>query len=132
LTISQLAVRADLSPHTIRYYEREGILPSVARSGGRRTYSETEAQLVMCIAALRRAGMSLAMLKQFAKDFGRISKCLTKGKLDEVPPSVAQRWHDMVDAHCRRLAADLAELQTLLAFAENLRGQLKAAHTTNV
>jgi hypothetical protein len=94
-------------------------------------YSETECQLVLCIAALRRAGMSLALLKQFSKDFARISKCVTKGKLDDVPPALAQRWHDMVDDHCQRLKSDLAELQTLLAFAESLRAQLKAARTTS-
>jgi DNA-binding transcriptional MerR regulator len=67
LSIGQVAERTGLSVHTLRYYEREGILADPIRrgSGGRRLYTEDDVDwLAVCI-ILRGSGMPLHVLRQY-------------------------------------------------------------------
>lgn len=67
LSIGQVAERTGLSVHTLRFYEREGILADPIRrgSGGRRLYSEDDVDwLAVCI-ILRGSGMPLPVLRQY-------------------------------------------------------------------
>jgi len=67
LGISDVAVASGLSPDTLRWYEREGLLPRVDRgSDGRRRYSEREAALVMMLAKLRDTGMPTEDMRAFS------------------------------------------------------------------
>ena len=61
LTIGDMAARCDLSEHTLRYYERVGLIQPVPRdrSSGHRRYSAETAAVVETLACLRRSGMSL-------------------------------------------------------------------------
>ena len=53
LSIGQLAAQSGLSPDTLRYYERLGLLPRVSRNaGGQRRYSEDD---VARLAFIKRA-----------------------------------------------------------------------------
>ncbi|MFD8558370.1 MerR family transcriptional regulator [Streptosporangium canum] len=59
LSIGQVAERTGLSVHTLRFYEREGILANpVSRGpGGRRFYSESDVEwLRLCIILGPRSG----------------------------------------------------------------------------
>lgn len=64
-TISQLAQRYGLQPHTLRYYEKEGILsPSRAPSGVRR-YSEEDAAQLETALCLKSTGMALKDIRRY-------------------------------------------------------------------
>lgn len=52
LKIGELAARLDVPTETIRYYEREGLLPEPKRTGG--NYRMYDASLVERLAQLRR------------------------------------------------------------------------------
>lgn len=64
--ISELSRLTGLSSDTLRWYEREGILPRVGRtSTGRRSYSPREQGMVKLLTSLRETGMPTAKMKDF-------------------------------------------------------------------
>lgn len=64
-TISQIAERYELEPHTLRFYEKEGILtPARTESGIRRYTDENVAQLEMAL-CLKSTGMPLKDIKRY-------------------------------------------------------------------
>ena len=66
LTIGQLAEQAGVTPETIRYYEREGVLPSPARSGAGsyRRYRGADAERLRFIRRARELGFSLDEVRE--------------------------------------------------------------------
>lgn len=66
-TIGQIAEKTNLSIHTLRYYEKEGILPFVKRNGsGLRIYEDEHIDWLKFLCCLRETGMSISQLKDFA------------------------------------------------------------------
>ena len=66
LGIAEMAELTGLSADTLRWYEREGILPAVSRStSGHRSYTAQERELVLLLTSLRDTGMTTAMMKSF-------------------------------------------------------------------
>lgn len=65
-TVTEMARESGLTPHTLRYYEKEFLLLDVPRdSGGRRLYGENHLGAVRFITALRATGMSIGSIKQY-------------------------------------------------------------------
>ena len=65
-TIDEAAARTGLSKHTLRYYEREGLLPPVAKaSSGHRRYTENDLGWILLITRLRATGMPIREAKEF-------------------------------------------------------------------
>ena len=59
LTITAIAHRARVSPSTLRYYEKIGILPPARRVGGRRRYDLSTLKQLEFITYTKQAGFSL-------------------------------------------------------------------------
>lgn len=65
-TIGQAAQRCGLTPHTLRYYDKEGLLPYVERSpSGKRLFKESDFEWLNTINCLKNTGMSLKAIKDF-------------------------------------------------------------------
>jgi Predicted transcriptional regulators len=65
-TIKEVSEDTGISSYTLRYYEREGILPYVKRdSSGNRLYDEESMDWLNFILALRSTGMPLAEIKHY-------------------------------------------------------------------
>ena len=65
-TIEQAAERMGLTKHTLRYYEREGLLPPVAKGvNGHRRYSEEDLGWLKFLQLLRATGMPIREMKDF-------------------------------------------------------------------
>ncbi|MDR1540903.1 MAG: MerR family transcriptional regulator [Clostridiales bacterium] len=65
-TIKQVSEKTNLSAHVLRYYEKEGLLSRVSRSGsGFRHYSEDDLEWLSLICCLKNTGMSLKQIKDF-------------------------------------------------------------------
>lgn len=65
---AEAAERSGLSIDTLRYYEREGILPAVARtSGGQRAYTADDLARLDFLRCLRDTGMPIAKLRRYAE-----------------------------------------------------------------
>lgn len=66
LTIGEAADRIGVATSTLRYYEREGLLPMVERtSGGARRFKEEDFSWLSIISCLRATGMSIHDIRGF-------------------------------------------------------------------
>jgi DNA-binding transcriptional MerR regulator len=67
LTISEVAERTGLTRHTLRYYERDGLMLGVGRAGsGHRRYSERDLGWIELITKLRATGMPIREVRRYA------------------------------------------------------------------
>lgn len=67
-TISQFAKMTGLSVYTIRYYDKEGLLPSVRRDEhGARVFTEEDLSWTELITCLKDTGMSLRSIRTFVR-----------------------------------------------------------------
>jgi DNA-binding transcriptional MerR regulator len=68
LTIAEVAERTGLTRHTLRYYEREGLMLTVDRVGsGHRRYSEHDLGWIELITKLRATGMPIREVRRYAE-----------------------------------------------------------------
>ena len=66
--IRELSERTALSMDTLRWYEREGLLPLVDRTAtGQRRYGPAAVRFVLLVQALRRTGMPVAEVREFVQ-----------------------------------------------------------------
>lgn len=65
-TMKKTAELTGLSEHTLRYYDKEGLLPGLARDGvGRRVFSDEDLRSIRTIQALREMGVPIARIRDF-------------------------------------------------------------------
>lgn len=68
LTVGQAAAQVGLSPHTLRWYEREGLVAPVGRdAAGRRRYTEADIGWLVLLTKLRRTGMPVRDMRRYAE-----------------------------------------------------------------
>jgi DNA-binding transcriptional MerR regulator len=69
LSISDAALATGLSPHTLRYYERAGLmLDRVERApSSHRRYTEAEIRWVTLLTKLRSTGMPIRRIREYAE-----------------------------------------------------------------
>jgi DNA-binding transcriptional MerR regulator len=65
MTIAEVAERTGVSAHTLRYYERIGLLDVARDAAGHRLYSADDYARVVFINRLRMAGMSIRELYRY-------------------------------------------------------------------
>lgn len=64
-SISEVSKKFNLSIHTLRYYEKEGILNIKRSESGIRKYEQSDIESLKIIECLKHSGMSLKDIKQF-------------------------------------------------------------------
>ena len=65
-SIQEVSQRTGLSAHTLRYYEKEGLIASVERSpGGFRQYTDEDLESLGLVCCLKNTGMSLEEITRF-------------------------------------------------------------------
>ena len=65
-TVGQMAKMLGLAGSTLRYYDKEGLLPFVERSsGGIRMFREKDYEWLQIIECLKKAGMSIKDIKKY-------------------------------------------------------------------
>ena len=68
LTIQQVAAETSLTEHTLRYYERIGLIHPIGRAGnGHRRYSSNDIGWIDFLNKLRAAGMSIQQMQRYAE-----------------------------------------------------------------
>jgi MerR family Zn(II)-responsive transcriptional regulator of zntA len=104
--IGGLAADAGVTADTLRYYEREGLLPPALRTvGGFRVYPPDTVQRVQFIREARAVGMSLADIRTLVQPDD--CRCVA------VRDRIAGQWSE-VDERLRALAAFRQTLQQAL------------------
>jgi DNA-binding transcriptional MerR regulator len=67
-SIANVASLTNLTPYTLRYYERIGLVSSVNRDqGGKRSYDENDLGWIRFLQMLRSTGMPLKQIAQFVE-----------------------------------------------------------------
>lgn len=70
MTIAEVSRKYELSPDTLRYYERIGLIPAVNRSkGGIRDYTEEDCRWVEFAKCMRGAGIQVEALIEYVQLF---------------------------------------------------------------
>ncbi len=101
IKIGELAVAAECQVETIRYYEREGLLPAPNRSAGNyRLYGDGHLERLTFIRHCRSLDMSLAEVRRLLH-------------FKDAPDENCGEVNSLLDTHIRRISHRMAELRTL-------------------
>lgn len=67
-TVGETARLLNVAPSTLRFYDKEGLLPFIERSGGGiRLFKEEDLEFIRIINCLKKTGMSLKDIREFIK-----------------------------------------------------------------
>jgi DNA-binding transcriptional MerR regulator len=119
LSIAEAARRTGVSAHTLRYYERAGlVVTTVERTdGGWRRYQEQDLVWIAVCTKLRATGMPIKTIRRYAQ-------------LVAAGPGNEQERLALMEAHRADVTAKLAELQENLELIDHkidvYRGRLAA------
>ncbi len=65
-SIKQVSEKINIPAYTLRYYEKEGLLPSIGRSrGGIRRFTEEDLDWLGLICCLKSTGMPIKRIREF-------------------------------------------------------------------
>jgi len=64
-TIGQVSEMFNLPISTLRYYDKEGLFPSMQRQSGIRQFGETEVEAIRVIECLKASGLVIKDIKKF-------------------------------------------------------------------
>lgn len=98
MKIGELAARSGLSAHTIRYYEKIGLLPAPSRDGGgRRDYGDDILAWIGFLGRLKTTGMPLAQMRLYAqlRSQGPATEAARKALLERHRDDVRTRLADL-------------------------------------
>lgn len=99
LSITEVAAHTGLSAHTLRYYERAGLIAPVARApGGQRRYAAADLEWIGFLLRLRETRMSIGQMQVFARLRG------------EGTASTAER-RQMLETHLQEVEASIKAMQ---------------------
>ncbi len=106
LTVREASAFTGLSAHTLRYYERIGLLLPVSRNaGGHRRYAQTDLEHLRFLHCLRDTGMSIQRMQQYAA-------LLPQGRA-----SLEARL-ELLETHKQDVRAHIQELEDKLAIID--------------
>lgn len=125
LSIAEAAERTGVSVHTLRYYERAGLVvtPVDRTSGGRRRYDSFDLKWIDVCTRLRATGMPI-------KEIRRYAELVAAGDGNE------KDRLELMEAHRTEVIAKLAELQRCLSLIDHkidtYRARLDAGEATGL
>lgn len=75
MTIAEVSKKYNITPDTIRYYEKIGLIPHVPRNkSGIRDFDENSCNWIEFIKCMRSAGLSIEVLTQYISLFNQGNK----------------------------------------------------------
>ena len=66
-TISDAAEKTGLPPSTIRYYDKEGLLPNIKRKNGIRVFEDMDLRLMGLLTCLKNTGMPIKRIRDYVE-----------------------------------------------------------------
>lgn len=108
-TVGEMAKMLGVPASTLRYYDKEGLLPFVERSaGGIRMFRESDLEWLRVIGCMKKAGMSLRDIRQYMELViqgddtidARLEMLRRQRKTLETQMAELQHTMDMVDYKC--------------------------------
>lgn len=105
-TVGEMAKKLNVAPSTLRYYDKEGLLPFVERSGGGiRMFKDEDFEYLSIIECLKKAGMAIKDIKSF------IDWCI------EGDSTIEQRL-TLIDKQRESVLAQIEQMQETLNMLE--------------
>ena len=105
-TPAKAAEKIGISAHTLRFYNKEGLLPNVGRDEhGNRRFTDNDLQWLSLLQCLKNTGMSL-------KDIKRFAECTTIGD-DTIDERLA-----LFESQTENVKCQIAELKLYLNLLE--------------
>ena len=102
MTIAEVSEKYHISADTLRYYEKEGLIPYISRTeGGVRNYTQEDCARIGFVKCMRSAGLSIEVLKQYFELFAKGKRTLKTRR-------------DLLATEREKLRARMAELQDTL------------------
>lgn len=103
-SISDAARVSGVTPSTLRYYEKEGLLPNIGRlSGGSRVFTEEDLSWIRVIEYLKKAGLAI-------KEIRRYTELVQEGNAS------LETRRDLLYDRKRAVEEELARIQATLDF----------------
>ena len=98
-SIQDVSKKTGLTAHTLRYYEKEGLIPGVERSqGGFRQYTDEDLERLGLICCLKNTGMSIQEIARFVQ-------------LTQEGEYTLEERVELLRAHREQVLARMAEMQ---------------------
>lgn len=121
LTIDEVAQRTGLTAHTLRYYERIGLIAPVPRApGGQRRYAAADLDWIEFLLRLRETRMPVGQMLVFAR-------------LRAAGEATTGQRRALLEAHLAQVKASLLAMQRAAAVLDTkitfYRAAEQAAHT---
>jgi DNA-binding transcriptional MerR regulator len=106
LSIAEVAERTGVTAHTLRYYERIGLVDVPRDDGGRRRYTDAELNRVVFITRLRLTAMPIRHVQAYFR------------LVDDGPGNEPQRLA-LLESHRDQVKARISELEDALAVVDH-------------
>lgn len=100
-TIGQVSKMFGLPVSTLRYYDKEGLFPSMQRQSGIRQFGEAEVEALRVIECLKASGLEIREIKRF------MDWCMEG-------PSTYVKRKELFEARKAAVEAEMAQLQKTL------------------
>ncbi|MCO5410626.1 MULTISPECIES: MerR family transcriptional regulator [Ralstonia] len=128
LTIAQVAEATGLSTHTLRYYERIGLLDSVQRrDNGHRVFRAEDMTWLEFLLRLRDTGMPIAQMQEYAalrRQGDSLESVSARQRLLELHAAA-------LEAELRARAETLAVLRVKLVVYDGIRARIEAVENAS-
>ncbi|NHL27375.1 MerR family transcriptional regulator [Clostridium botulinum] len=106
-TIKEVAEKYNLSVHTLRHYEKEGLLPFIERNKqGNRIFSDKDLEWLNIICCLKNTNMPIAKIKEY------VDLCI------EGPETICKR-EDMLLKHKIYIESEIENFNSYLRVVDN-------------
>jgi DNA-binding transcriptional MerR regulator len=116
-SINDVANICDLSVYTLRFYDKEGLLPFVTRNNiGNRQFSENDLEMIKLICCLKNSGMQVKDIKRYIDLFmeGDNTVSLRKQMMVDHRKSILKQIND--------LKKQLSIVELKIAFYDSYNG----------
>lgn len=121
-TIQQVAGITDLSAHTLRYYERIGLLDYVSRTNsGYRSYSAKDLAWIEFLNRLRVTGMPIQIMQEFASLRRKGDKTVRERR------KLLEQHERNIRTHMTKLEENLRQIEKKI----NLYKEMEERHDTS-
>ena len=115
-TVGEIAKKLNVAPSTLRYYDKEGLLPFVERSaGGIRVFHNEDMDWLELIECMKHTGMPIKEIKHF------IDYCVEGDSRINERLSIIRNQRDRVLVEIEHLQARLSMLEFKTWFYDKLR-----------
>lgn len=102
-TIKQVSEKTGLSIYTLRYYDKEGLLPLVKRSpSGIRKFTDNDIDWIGLICCLKNSGMSIDNIKEF------MNLCLQGNETVEIRRNILLKHKQNILSQMKQLESSLS------------------------